>query len=471
MSGSLKKIYKEIISNCNLHDNIPEFLGVAAEKYSVYAAVRLALNYYTFYEIYWDDKDSWSSQVHDYVKILNSIISDAPLQLGSGVKLETYIKQIDDIRRSIIIGMEKLTLFVDLFEIYEYVLNRVEYRFKEMGPIEEDEELSREVLRYIFEAEDNVVINDRIREIIGQLPIRITKKKYFDYLSDGLRELVGAQEDILETHLYMIRGCAMLDMSQDMKEAYPDLWLKKEKLEEINFKDISKEEYDAAVRLVQEATDFLEVEARAYYGLIEVVNELYTLLICTPYTDSESLKDNKQISASLNIIEGINSTFFMTIEEEAPSEMLSSLEIIEGIQEDMEYDIISLEDILYHIDKHHGSLVDSLGRKKQLESLLISKDIYSGSIFMDLNETVSDKIVDPERLNNVINKLIKELEDRFKGSDRMIIRAIMAYTMDKVPIFFNTHTEVMDYVLYSLNKCTDLAEKYASIEIIESLME
>ena len=64
-----------------------------------------------------------------------------------------------------------------------------------------------------------------------------------------------------------------------------------------------------------------------------------------------------------------------------------------------------------------------------------------------------------------------ELTDRFKSTDRMITRAIMANTMELMPVYFNTHTEVMEYVLYSLNRCTDIAEKYASMEIIQGFME
>ena len=52
---------------------------------------------------------------------------------------------------------------------YEYALNRIEW-FKKTDHIEDDEEFSRMVLRYIFDSEDNVIVNDRIQDI-GQLPI------------------------------------------------------------------------------------------------------------------------------------------------------------------------------------------------------------------------------------------------------------------------------------------------------------
>lgn len=470
MSKNLKSIYNDIINNRNPQDKIPEFLMMTVERYNTYASVRLALTYYTYYEIYWDEKENWSDKLHEYTKNINTIISDALLQVRSKEEQEKYIKHIDDIRRSITAGMEKLSQYADLFEIYEYALNRVEYRFNEMKEIEEDEGIAKDVLRFIFEDEDNALINERIRDVIGQLPVRITKQKYFDYINDSLHELMGANKDTLDTYIYLIRSCATLDISQDMKGAYPELWDKKEKLEKLDFKDITREEYQAASLLVQEAVEILELESTAYYLLIESINELYTLLLCAPYITQATEVENQQRGAALHIIESINRAFSKDKQEEATAEVLTSFELIEGVQEDMEFDIISYEDALYHIDKYHRDLVESMGKEELLHSLLLSKDLHSGSLFIELNSISSAEIVDKEVLRKEIDKLIEELKFSFKGSDRMITRAIMANTMNKMPVFFNTHTEVMEYVVYSLEKCMDMAEKYASMEIIYSMM-
>ena len=134
---------------------------------------------------------------------------------------------------------------------------------------EDDEEIAKEVLRFIFDGEDNLLINERIKDVIGQLPVRITKQKYYDYISDSLNELMGASKDVLDTYIYFIRGCAMLDLSQDMKEAYPELWEKKEKLEQLDFRAISREEFQAASQLLQETVELLEVESTAFYVIID----------------------------------------------------------------------------------------------------------------------------------------------------------------------------------------------------------
>ena len=466
-----KSIYKDIINNRNLQDNIPKFLDMAIGNYNTYASVRLALYYYTYYEQYLDEKESWTGCLHEYIEAINNVISKAILQVSSQEELVEYIKQIDDIRKGITKKMEMLTQYVDLFEIYEYALNRVEYRFKQMDQMEEDEELARDLLRYIFESEDNVMINERIKEIIGQLPVRITKQKYFDYLRDSLYGLIGANEDVLNTHIYMIKSCAMLDVSSEMKDAFPMLWKKKEKLEKIDFKEITEEEYNAATLLIRESVSFLENESSVYFALIEIVNELYSLLLCAPYIEAASSDSNDHTEAAIHIINSINSAFLGDNQDEPSTDLLASFSTIEGIQEAMEYDIISLEDMLYHIEGHHGTLVDNHEKMQLLQALLLIKDLHSSSLFIELNRTDPDGVIDQEMLKKEIDKISIELEDRFRGIDRMIVRGIMANTMSRMPVFFNSHSEVMEYVLYSLDKCTDLAEKYASIEIIKSLME
>ena len=61
-----------------------------------------------------------------------------------------------------------------------------------MEQLEDDEEYTKDVC-FIFNSEDNLQINEMIKEIIRQLPIRITKQKYFDYLEDSLYELLGVK--------------------------------------------------------------------------------------------------------------------------------------------------------------------------------------------------------------------------------------------------------------------------------------
>ena len=88
--------------------------------------------------------------------------------------------KISSLRNRLIAIMESITDYVDKFKIYEYVLNRVEYRFKDD---ELDEEyyntyMTNDIMHYILSDKDNVSINGRISEMVGQLPIRMSKARF-----------------------------------------------------------------------------------------------------------------------------------------------------------------------------------------------------------------------------------------------------------------------------------------------------
>ena len=67
-------------------------------------------------------------------------------------------------------------------------------------------------------------------------------------------------------------------------------------------------------------------------------------------------------------------------------------------------------------------------------------------------------------------KLVEELKQAFKGQSRLVRRAVMANTLEKIPVFFSTPQEVADYISQSLVLCDDEAEKYASKQLINDMM-
>lgn len=475
MNKELKRMYREIINNKHLMENIPPFLKLMADSYYTAAGVRLALHYFTYYEMYCDDKVSWDQKLLEYSERINKVIS----RIGKDNRNEDYnglVKETDEIRSGIMERMDFLTAFADLFEIYEYALNRVEYRFKDMEQLDDDEEIARDILRYIFDPEnDNVVINYMIKEVIGELPVRITKQKYFEYLRNGFNELFGASKDSFENYIYIIRSCAMLDMTDDSKDIYPDLWEKKSYLENLNFKNITKEEYQNAMEFVSEAGAFLETESTAYYSLMELVNELYALMLCAPYEEDEipdeGAFDSGRKEAAFYIIKEINKAYFEDKQDEIQQDVIDKFKILEGYQEETEFDILRLEDALFHINEEHRALAENLTEDDIFSVLLLCKDLLSDSLFIDLHNEKSEGIISKERFEKEVDKLIEDLAVKLKSCDRMIMRAIMARTINKVPVFFTSHSEVMNYILYSLNKCTDPAEKYACLEVINEIMD
>jgi hypothetical protein len=477
MNKRMKNMSQEIRSGKQLQENLPKFFNYMADRYQTYASVRLAMHYYTFYEACLEEENAWSGEAKAVTADISGIMTHCILARCSGEDREKAVYKIDSLRNEIGKRMNILTAYTDIFQIYEYVLNRLEYRFgEELEPMDE-EEFAREILRYIFDGEDNLIINEKIREIIGQLPVRITRQKYLDLLEESLQVYLGAEEASLQTYLYMLRTSAMLYHETGMEDYYPELAKRKEQLAALDYKNITREAFDQAADLLREATMMLETEATIYFGLQEIVNEVYAMLLCSAYAGMD-LNDNPMeekdyeaaAAAAMDIIKEINHSFSQAGMTELRVDLLDSFSGLEGVQEALAYDLTLLEDTLYEAEHSHKELVNGMMLEQLLQVLLRAQKLLSNSLFVDLNEVRKEVTVDEEILERETKALLQEMRELFADQDRMISRAVIANTINKMPVFFKDHKEVMEYVRYSLERCSDEYEKTACHDIISQIL-
>lgn len=471
MDKNLKLLNKEIRNGNLLEENIPKLFNQLADHYNVYAGVRLTMHYFAFYETFCDDEDTWSKDALEMTSRLNQIIRHNIIESQSGVGREEAIRAVDALRKDIMKHMNALMTYTDIFQTYEYVLNRVEYRFKSEVNTFDEEEFAKEILRYIFDSVDNVIINEKIKDIISQLPIRMTKQKYFDLLKGSIQAYLGTDLSSLDSYLYILKTSAMLYHEEGMETLYPALWEKKQLLSQLKYQDITKEVYEKALSTLQAATLFLETQTTVYYGLQEIVNEVYALLLCSPYAGMVNSETGTAQEASGSILAEINGYFVNQEKKELSTELMDKFTDIEGVQEELSFEISIMEDTLYEVNSNHKSLTESLMLEQVLQVLLRSKDLLSNSLFIDLDlSKTEEEVVDEEKVEQEVKALEEELVILFNQHDRIVSRAVMANTISKMPVFFVDHKEVMDYVRYSLERCTDIHEKSACYEIINDIM-
>lgn len=470
MDNELRKICRSIQRGKRLEESIPVLLNRLADIYYVYAGLQLAMNYYTLYQDYCDEEELWSRDAVERTKSINAFIKEHLFDFKSGPEHEKAVLAIDTLRKDNMKRMDVLTTYTDIFQIYEYVLNRIEYKYKENPYNIDDEEFAREILRYVFNTEDNFAINEKIKEIIGQLPVRMTKQKYFDLLAQSVHAYKGAERDTFDTFIYMIRTSAMLHKNEDMDKSYPQLADKKRHLEKLQFKNLSHEEFSEAYDMMKSAISTLEKETTIFITLQEIINAIYIILICYPYVGISQSEEHKAWDSAFEIISKVNARFLKGEKEDLSEEIADRLSEIEGIQEEISYDLTILEDALYTVGMNYKKLTQSLMLDSLMQVLARSQKLNSDSIFIDLDLIYEEGKVDELLINKEYNELKEQLSAAFDSLDRMVCRAIMANTLNKMPVFFSNRTEVMDYVRYTIEHCFDMHEKAASYEIINKIM-
>lgn len=465
----MSNIRKDIENNKNLEINLPIFANNLISTYNRSAFIRLTMNYFTYYEVISENSSEHADEVKNLLKELNQVIEQAVLQKAMGEELESAIAAIDSIRNRIIHTMKVLTTYTDSFRIYEYVLNRIEYQFVEQKlPIDyTDEAFTARIMQYILSDRENIVVNQKICDIVAQLPVRMAKGKYFSLVKDGLSIYKGAEKKTLQDFLYMIRTSSMLDIPEKFDQGFVELKSILSDLENAEYNSLTKEQYQSLSSKIVYGGDYLENIVNLYVMLQELVNDVYSILLSKPY----AIKDAKEAEICETIIGAVNGNFNDEKLDEIDQDITDMLILLEGRQEKLFDHIMAEEYLLDDIKNNHGSLLQSLMLEKIYSSLYRISILNSGSQFVDFEEHFNEEgTVDERYLADQTEELIRDLTELFGKSNKMITRAIMATTLSMLPVFFENLDQISEYIQNALGMCRDDAEKTACYHIIDEFI-
>lgn len=345
--------------------------------------------------------------------------------------------------------VDVLTACVDRLSIYQYALNRIELRFEEQPPVLDEEIFLQKTMEYIFSSKDTVLINELIREILGQLPVRMTKGKYFERIKNALLIYQGTDKASLDSMLYTLRTGSMLYHPKKEGVFYTEYQAVAEKLGKLDFSAMTKELHKETEELLDQTGDALLEEMDLCMLLAEEVNYLYALCLLKrlkmeKYFEKPEIKSLFSLSRKLQF-----------------AEAEKALVALEGCQERLLSEEEGLERGLFEADL----------QEEGIRELQMVKALGSDSLFMDFTVQEEETVVNKNLAEQEADTLIEELRKLFSENSMLINRAIMANTLSKLPVFFESSQEVMEYIQNSLEQCHDLAEKTMSMKLIYHMME
>ena len=183
MIATCKKLVTDIQRDKDLDTKLPEYAELLGRQYNCYATVKGSMNYYTMKEVC-DEQEDKNMDVCKYFALLTGLL-DRHLVKREAVD-EDSMEAIAQLRSNVEFKMHILTAYTDAYEIYEYVLNRVEAAVRdEVAPVDA-KGLSEKMFAYVFAENDTVVINSKLQLLMAQLPVRITKNKFYDIVNSTL---------------------------------------------------------------------------------------------------------------------------------------------------------------------------------------------------------------------------------------------------------------------------------------------
>ncbi len=466
-----KQMEHDIMNHQQLEVVLPQVLNMISSDYYGYSALQFTMNYYNYYEM---STQCAMPEIDEKFRMLDAIAKNTIFASFDGAKREVAIGQIDTLRNEIIDIMQSLTELTDEFAIYEYVLNRLEKNYEEEMIDVDNDTVTKDIMQSIFSDQDQMLINTRIRSMLSQLPIRMTKQKFFDMLRDSLSIYEGSDISSVRDYLYMIRcaagllGSKMKATDKPHNASLQELYAYHKQLESLDVTALSQEEFQKAQGVLSLAVEKIQSATDRYFSLQELVNAFYCMLLNQPYA---SMEVDQEVAALKVITEAISTAISAQSKESVEDEIADLFECTEGKLERYIQFLSKDESLLESIENFDRDLIASLMLDHQLSSLSLSKLLTSNSVFIDLNTQSEDGKADRAKLDQIYEELVMEFTKALERKNKLYNRAIIAATLREMPVLFGSMEEVRDYIKNSLSGCHDIAEKLASIELFFAAIE
>ena len=471
MYNEEKKLITDIQRKKDLDKNLKMFSDVAFKADYEYACHKFTLNYLTLKDMHMD------GDIPDdpYIAQCQTWIDKLAADFIAGDRNETYdedIKLISDVRNTITGKMKVLTSYTDAFETYEYILNRKEYNFEEnmtddlKSELEELDvtEFADEIYRFVFSDSDKVAVNSKLQSLIGQLPIRMTKNRFYDILGDTLDIYNGVEKESLDQFMEMVESTALIRRPDGFETEYPDLCNALETLKNGNYTDMDYAAYSKLAGVLDRSAEFLNSVVTEYMLIIELVNDLYVMMLAVSAKSSVSESCQKAMSLIGKAV---------AVSGDEIESVYAMLDEIVGEQEQAGEHKVMLESAVYDITTGFSEDIARCELEKTYRDLETIDKLLSGSMFVDIdNIAVAGALtVDSDYLAACKEKLVGEFAELFDENTMTVNRAVMAKILSNIPVFFNTTDEIKEYVTGSLTRCREKSELLADYIVIKQMME
>lgn len=466
--SQVKDLIKEINKGKNLEQNIPFYKDILFDLYNQVTLLHITMDYYVLYESMQEKKGEENGYLSDAIRTINEVVEIA-FSKGqlSKEQVTELTSKVEAARSDVIKKMEILTMYTDRLQIYEHVVNRIELRYEEDFPKSDIDVFVEKVYKYIFSGSDNAMINESIKEVLSELPVRMARSKYFQLIENSLSVYKDSDRSAVQRYLYMLETSAMLYEPEGVGEYFPEMKEFAERLSKVQFGELSFAEFQSIYKELEEMAEYIGDIADLYVDIQGILNSLYGYLLSYRFEESTDEGD----MACHEVVRQVAALFTNGKWQEISEDVSGQLVKIEGKQEMLIEDMLQLETVLPELLIGHEEQICKLGYKEEFENLeKIQQLLSSASTFIDFEEQEEDGVADEAYLAKVTQELLEKLRIRFAEQEMCVNRAVIAATISKFPVFFTSSKEVKEYIEEALLRCQDDAERQASMNVIEVIM-
>lgn len=463
--AELTTAVNELLKGKRVEENLRLYIDGLSSLYKRMAYLRMSMNFYTLAEVCQETDPAGQEMTDGLIGKICALVRQSVLAPeGSGAAdLE---KNAADLRAELVNRMEILTAYADRFQVYEYMLNRVEFRFREPeysdsyynGGFEND------IRKYVTNDTDNTVVNLKIAAVVSQLPMRLSQHKFFDILNNTFTLYKTSDRRAVDDFVYMLRTAGLLYRPEGFDTEFPEFWELDRTFGGTDFAAVTEEEYRSLRDRLDRAAELANAYSDACVMLTEVVNDLYSIALTT-----DALIDVKEQEKLVSVA---GEAYDAIRENRAPStEAYAVFDEITGLQEKTSRLIDTPEMMLDEIKSVNAAEIGRLGMADGLDRIAKLARLQSASTFARLEDDPEAREYGGEQYAaDAARRLTEEFTALFADGGRMFRRAVMASVIGNLPVFFNSIKEFAGYVRVALEQCGDRAERQACMSLINMMI-
>ena len=464
MQKQERLMIKQLENHQNIEENLPKYAEYMSKHYYEHSLIQLAMNLYTFQERsqeYVSADPYVEKALYAIQKFTGMYVLDKKYENRTADR-----KEIHEIRNQITAKMRILTSYTDALQIYEYILNRLEYSYEIVDEDVDTEAYAKKVFQYLFQDNDKMVVNSRIQMVVAQLPVRITKSRFYEILQESLKIYTGAECSSVDDFANTIRACSGLERPEGFDTEYPVLHETLKALEELDYMNLPKEDWQYYTDKLQEMAGYIENIVTDYLMLEDIVNEVYAVMTACIYVKDET----QEMGYATTILECV----LEAMANETPIDEMAEdcFFALEGTPETLSEKLMKGEGLLFDLWSQYQKELEAQNLMEEYADLNLVSKLLCNSVFIDLKpDELTPEIADSIYIEQVKKELVEEFARSFASQNKLINRARMAMVMGNVPVFFNSQQEISDYLNYALEHCNNNSELKAVIAIIDEMME
>ena len=457
------KILKNLDRGIEPEQTLKEYAGTLSESYMKLSFCKLTVNFSTYY----DDLEKAGSIDGEKTQREFRIFLELAEKLTDGAGIdEEDIRRLNDLREGLRERMQSLYDYVHILGLYEHILSRLQYRYEENGTAVDVEDLMMEIHGYICRDLEPSGMNTRMQNMMGEMPIRMTRSRFMDMVKKSCSCYKGTRSDIADYFFNDMYQQAQLPHADDLDPAYGDLQEIVRDMEAIDFDSLDGEKVKNGLDKLQIAGQQLGQAFSYDFQLIELINDLYILMLNSSFAEQDREVAPLAVRCISSYMKAAREQNFLGMDED----IVDDLGRLNDYRQKLVGMHILFEDQLLTVMQRYQELIKTDGLHKHFTYLRLSNILAGVDLTAQLDADQEIFVADGDYIAKKTDKLLDMYTSIFSNYPIIIRRAVISDALMKLPVACDSLEECEQLILQSFENCRDQAEIRASAELIRMTM-